>query len=135
VVTPTPAWLLSDTSVADKITVTLNRPDNTWNGMYKIQIVVCDDFSPTIALGRKYNIGLTINANLAPTMTTPIINTLSTTIPWPFNHTFTKTSFTDAEGDNIYIDCTSITPSVGGSPTAWITTSYVLATGIESLSG
>jgi hypothetical protein len=60
---------------------------------------------------------------------------LSTTIPWTYNATFYKSSFKDDELDDIYIDCSTVTPSVVGADTTWLTSSYHFPTGKVYLRG
>lgn len=69
---------------------------------------------------REYVISLKVKRNFAPTMTDLLNQTIGTyRLPNSYVTTFWYQNFTDAEGDNVIIDCSNIdTDSVGGS--AWV---------------
>ena len=105
---PQPSWLIIDnSSFTGAVNVTIQGETNANVGNYTIEVILGDTFNlnPT----NNTYINISIYHNYPPKNVSVLVNTISTTIPWGFNHTLNTSVFVDAEGDQVIILCTTVT--------------------------
>lgn len=131
-ISPPPIWISVDTSVFDRVKVTLNGPPNTEVGTYQLRLRIWDQFNTLTP--RTYSHNIVVVQNKSPYKTVMTASTQQR-IPFPFNYTFMNTIFTDDEGDAININCNSIVTNPLGIATAWLSFTFNLGTGVAKLEG